>query len=311
MTKHRTTVLLTLILSPACLAELPTPASASSNCAQVFARLAPGSSGRGLAYESWSKESRYFQLEGRDILAAADDGGSDRLAQNEALQLAFRSMVRVEYEYLNRKILSRERLAEFTIQELLGDVAHQSEDFVILSVTGPRKLPLREILDREYAPLFDPQQWKELRPYVVSPLPARTKRARASGLEYDEIRAVSALFIRPKVIPLGNGEMLSVPETLRGQVALWSRHFIDKSWGKELRAPFMMRVLDLLESRGVQQVIAEFTDAGHVKLAENLGFQPWAPPRTTAYTAGAEGGVSRFMIATLKDVRAAIAQSSR
>jgi hypothetical protein len=220
-------------------------------------------------------------------------------------------MVRVEYEYLRRRILSRERLAEFTIQELLGDVARQSEDFVILSVTGPNKLPLPDILDREYAPLFDPQQWKELRPYVISPLPARTKRARASLSEYDEIRAVSALFIRPKVIPLGNGEMLPIPEALRGQVALWSRHFIDRSWGKELRGPFMMRVLDLLESRGVQQVIAEFTDAGHVKLAESLGFKTWAPPRATAYTAGSGAGVSRFMIATIRDVRAAIARNSR
>ncbi len=286
-------------------------ASTASRCSKAFSRLAPEGSTVALKHETWARDSRYFQLEGRDILAAADDSGSDQLAQNEALQLAFRSMVRVEYEYLNRKILSRERLAEFTIQELLGDVARQSEDFVILSVTGPRKIPLPEILDREYAPLFDPQQWKELRPYVISPLPARTKRARASLSEYDEIRAVSALFIRPKVIPLGNGEMLPIPEALRGQVALWSRHFIDRSWGKELRGPFMMRVLDLLESRGVQQVIAEFTDAGHVKLAESLGFQTWAPPRSTAYTAGSEGGVSRFMIATIRDVRAAIARNSR
>jgi hypothetical protein len=309
VTNRRTPAL--LILTLACLVAVPALASQRPTCAQLFARLSPELSGRELAYESWAKESRYFQLEGKDILAAADDGGSDQLAQNEALQLAFRSMVRVEHEYLHRKILSRERLAEFTIQELLGDVARQSEDFVILSVTGPNKIPLPEILDREYAPLFDPAQWKELRPYVVSPLPARRRQARPAFVEYDEIRAASALFIRPKVIPLGNGQMLDVPETLRGQIALWSRHFIEKSWGKELRGPFMMRVLDLLESRGVRQIVAEFTDAGHVKLAESLGFKTWAPPRATAYTAGSDAGMSRFMMATIEDVRAAIARSSK
>ena len=77
--------------------------ASDSLCRNAFLKLAGGAVNSSLPFEIWPQGSRFFQLEGRDILAATIDGGSDQLSQNEALQLAFRSMVRVEHEYFKRK----------------------------------------------------------------------------------------------------------------------------------------------------------------------------------------------------------------
>lgn len=278
-------------------------------CSGLLAKVRDvGNLNKSLKYKNFEENSFFFKLQGKGILRAAEDGGSPSLADNEALQLAFRAMIRVEFEYLKRGVLSKQKLSEFLIQEQLGEMARASEDFAVFVLTGKDQLPLTEIIEREYSVLFDKGEWKEISPYLFASLALRFGDARPSPMEFDEIRAASVIYLRPKYMALGDNRRVDLPDEIKKNGAIWSRLFVDKIWASKIRELFLAEILEVLKKNKIENVLVEVVDRAHGRLMGKFGFRALGSGLTTVNSQSAGG--SQFMVASVKDIRRALKSES-